>query len=47
MVTITVKGPAKIKQRSAKESDPFDDAEQNKELQLDRGDQIYYPTGTG
>ena len=46
VVTITVKGPAKIKQRSAKESDPFDDAEQNKELQLDRGDQIYYPTGT-
>jgi quercetin dioxygenase-like cupin family protein len=46
VVTITVKGPARIKQRSAKESDPFDEAAQNKENQLDRGDQIYYPTGT-
>jgi quercetin dioxygenase-like cupin family protein len=46
VVTITVKGPARIKQRSAKESDPFDEAEQNKENQLDRGDQIYYPAGT-
>jgi quercetin dioxygenase-like cupin family protein len=46
VVTVTVKGPARIKQRSAKESDPFEDAEQNKEIQLDKGDVIYYPAGT-
>jgi quercetin dioxygenase-like cupin family protein len=46
VVTVTVTGPAKIKQRSAKASDPFEDAEQGKSMQLDTGDQIYYPAGT-
>lgn len=46
VVTVQVAGPAKIKQRSADPDDPFEDAEQGKPIQLDRGDQIYYPAGT-
>jgi quercetin dioxygenase-like cupin family protein len=46
VVTVKVNGPAKLKQRSAKAEDPFEDVEQGKETNLDRGDQIFYPTGT-
>lgn len=46
LVTVTVKGPAKIKQRSAKEDDPYEDADLDRGIQLDRGDTIYYPAGT-
>jgi quercetin dioxygenase-like cupin family protein len=46
VVSVTVNGPAKTKQRSAKESDPFEDVEQGKTMHLDAGDQIYYPAGT-
>ena len=46
VVTVTVNGPASIKQRSAKANDPFETAEVDSAIQLDRGDQIYYPTGT-
>ncbi|MDQ2682244.1 MAG: cupin domain-containing protein, partial [Chloroflexota bacterium] len=46
VVTVQVTGPAKIKQRSAEPDDPFEDASQGSAIQLDRGDQIYYPAGT-
>ena len=47
VVTVKVGGPAKFKQRSAKVADPFEDLGQGKETDFDRGDQIYYPAGTG
>jgi quercetin dioxygenase-like cupin family protein len=46
VVTVKVSGPAKLKQRSAKAEDPFEDVEQGKETNLERGDRIYYPAGT-
>lgn len=46
VVTVQVAGPAKIKQRSAKADDPYEDAQQGTAISLDRGDQIYYPAGT-
>src|SRR5688500_16391522 len=38
VVTITVDGPAKVKQRSAKEGDPYEGVEQGTSMQLDAGD---------
>ena len=45
-IAVTVNGPASIKQRSAKEKDPFEPIESGKPITLDKGDQIIYPTGT-
>ena len=46
VVTVTVKGPAKFKQRSAKEAIRSTTPSRTRRRQLDRGDQIYYPAGT-
>ncbi|HQY29830.1 MAG TPA: cupin domain-containing protein, partial [Thermomicrobiales bacterium] len=46
VIAVTVTGPASIKQRSAKEKDPFEAVKSGSTTNLDKGDQIYYPAGT-
>ena len=46
MISVTVQGPASVKQRSSKPKDPFEAMESGKATTLDRGDQVIYPTGT-
>jgi quercetin dioxygenase-like cupin family protein len=46
VISVTVQGPASVKQRSAKPKDPFEAIESGKPTTLDRGDQVYYPAGT-
>jgi len=46
VVTVTVKGPASIKQRSSKAKDPFEAIKADDPTTLDKGDQVLYPTGT-
>lgn len=46
VISVTVNGPASVKQRSSKPKDPFEAIESGKATTLDRGDQVLYPAGT-